>query len=137
MSCVSWGMVHATRGCIPIIPNPACAHGKHASPSVEPFPPTPGLLSVLSLLTSNVSQLLLLPSSVPCLPPPHTTHHTHVAQIRALSGYVLQDDVLPGTSSVFEYLAFNALLRLPPHRCACGGVREREGGRLGWEGADC
>ena len=28
-------------------------------------------------------------------------------------GYVLQDDVLPGTSTVWEYLQFHAQLRLP------------------------
>ncbi len=39
-------------------------------------------------------------------------------QVRSLCGYVQQDDVLPGTLSVFEYLHFNALLRLPPARWA-------------------
>ncbi|EFJ49894.1 hypothetical protein VOLCADRAFT_104135 [Volvox carteri f. nagariensis] len=38
------------------------------------------------------------------------------AQVRVVCGYVLQDDVLPGTTSVLEYLAFNAVLRLPPRR---------------------
>ena len=33
--------------------------------------------------------------------------------LRAASGYVLQDDVLPGTSTVLEYMAFHAALRLP------------------------
>ncbi|GIL42172.1 hypothetical protein Vafri_236 [Volvox africanus] len=43
-------------------------------------------------------------------------HVVSPAQVRAVCGYVLQDDVLPGTTSVLEYLAFNAVLRLPPHR---------------------
>lgn len=30
-----------------------------------------------------------------------------------MQGYVLQDDVLPGTSTVWEYLTFHAALRLP------------------------
>lgn len=42
-------------------------------------------------------------------PPPHS-------QIRSVTGYVAQDDVLPGTLSTLEYLAFNALLRMPPHK---------------------
>lgn len=30
-----------------------------------------------------------------------------------MSGYVLQDDVLPGTSTVFECILFHAQLRMP------------------------
>lgn len=33
--------------------------------------------------------------------------------MRALVGYVPQDDVLPGTSTVWEFLSFHAALRLP------------------------
>ena len=33
--------------------------------------------------------------------------------MRRIAGYVQQDDVLPGTSTVFEYLLFNAALRMP------------------------
>eukprot|EP00210_Caulerpa_lentillifera_P005025 g4799.t1 len=33
--------------------------------------------------------------------------------MRKIAGYVQQDDVLPGTSTVFEYLLFNAALRMP------------------------
>jgi len=35
------------------------------------------------------------------------------SQIRRLSGYVTQDDVLPGTATVYEHLLFHAKLRLP------------------------
>eukprot|EP00223_Ostreococcus_mediterraneus_P005998 CAMPEP_0179689398 /NCGR_PEP_ID=MMETSP0936-20121108/3175_1 /TAXON_ID=548131 ORGANISM="Ostreococcus mediterraneus, Strain clade-D-RCC2573" /NCGR_SAMPLE_ID=MMETSP0936 /ASSEMBLY_ACC=CAM_ASM_000574 /LENGTH=1734 /DNA_ID=CAMNT_0021562003 /DNA_START=11 /DNA_END=5218 /DNA_ORIENTATION=- len=35
------------------------------------------------------------------------------SQIRRLSGYVTQDDVLPGTATVHEHLLFHAKLRLP------------------------
>jgi hypothetical protein len=34
-------------------------------------------------------------------------------QVRAAAGYVPQDDVLPGTSTVWEFLCFHAALRLP------------------------
>lgn len=34
-------------------------------------------------------------------------------QVRAAAGYVLQDDILPGTSTVWEFLCFHAALRLP------------------------
>ena len=34
-------------------------------------------------------------------------------QLRAISGYVMQDDILPGTSTVLEYFIFNAMLRMP------------------------
>ena len=34
-------------------------------------------------------------------------------QLRAISGYVMQDDILPGTSTVWEYFMFNAMLRMP------------------------
>lgn len=33
--------------------------------------------------------------------------------MRSAAGYVPQDDVLPGTSTVWEFLAFHAALRLP------------------------
>lgn len=32
--------------------------------------------------------------------------------MRRIAGYVRQDDILPGTSTVFEYLLFNAALRM-------------------------
>ena len=35
------------------------------------------------------------------------------SQIRRLSGYVTQDDVLPGNATVYEHLLFHAKLRLP------------------------
>jgi ATP-binding cassette subfamily G (WHITE) protein 2 len=35
------------------------------------------------------------------------------ARMRAVSGYVPQDDVLPGTSTVWEHLCFHGALRLP------------------------
>lgn len=35
-------------------------------------------------------------------------------QVRSAAGYVPQDDVLPGTSTVWEFLCFHAALRLPP-----------------------
>ena len=35
------------------------------------------------------------------------------SQIRRLSGYVTQDDVLPGSATVYEHLMFHAKLRLP------------------------
>jgi len=35
------------------------------------------------------------------------------SQIRRLSGYVTQDDVLPGVATVYEHLLFHAKLRLP------------------------
>lgn len=47
-------------------------------------------------------------------------------QMRAASGYVHQDDVLPGTSTVWEYLSFHAALRLPaghPPSLAAARVR--------------
>ncbi|QDZ23693.1 ABC transporter [Chloropicon primus] len=34
-------------------------------------------------------------------------------QLRAISGFVMQDDILPGTSTVWEYFMFNAMLRMP------------------------
>ena len=34
-------------------------------------------------------------------------------QLRAISGYVMQEDILPGTSTVWEYFMFNAVLRMP------------------------
>ena len=34
-------------------------------------------------------------------------------QLRAISGYVTQEDILPGTSTVWEYFMFNAMLRMP------------------------
>lgn len=34
-------------------------------------------------------------------------------QVRTLVGYVPQDDILPGTSTVWEFLSFHAALRLP------------------------
>jgi hypothetical protein len=51
----------------------------------------------------------------------HGNHCTAPARSRAHAdscggwgaGYVLQDDVLPGTSTVAEYLMFHARLRLP------------------------
>ena len=53
------------------------------------------------------------------------------ARMRAVSGYVPQDDVLPGTSTVWEHLLFNAALRMPAgtsnetiRRCAVGWMRE-------------
>ncbi|GFR46199.1 hypothetical protein Agub_g7730, partial [Astrephomene gubernaculifera] len=51
-------------------------------------------------------------------------HLVTPGQLRSLCGYVLQDDVLPGTSTVFEYLAFHAALRLPASRHS---QRQREG----------
>ena len=52
-------------------------------------------------------------------------------EMRAISGYVPQDDVLPGTSTVWEHLLFNAVLRLPEHtpreelyRCVVGWSNE-------------
>lgn len=36
------------------------------------------------------------------------------AQVQLASAYVPQEDVLPGTSTVWEHLAFHAALRLPP-----------------------
>jgi ABC-type multidrug transport system ATPase subunit len=51
--------------------------------------------------------------------------------MRRLSGYVCQEDVLPGTSTVWEHLLFNAALRMPAgtsnetiRRCAVGWMRE-------------
>ena len=51
--------------------------------------------------------------------------------MRAISGYVPQDDVLPGTSTVWEHLLFNAVLRLPEqtpreelYRCVVGWSNE-------------
>ena len=35
------------------------------------------------------------------------------AEMRSVSGYVTQDDVLPGTSTVWEHLMFHGALRLP------------------------
>jgi hypothetical protein len=35
------------------------------------------------------------------------------ALLRRVCGYVLQDEVLPGTQTVWEYLVFHASLRLP------------------------
>lgn len=52
------------------------------------------------------SQMWVMMGFVPPPPP----------QIRSVTGYVAQDDVLPGTLSTLEYLAFNALLRMPPHK---------------------
>lgn len=47
-------------------------------------------------------------------------------QVRGASGYVHQDDVLPGTSTVWEFLAFHAALRLPEgHDPAAAGARVR------------
>ena len=40
------------------------------------------------------------------------------AVMRRLSGYVMQDDVLPGTSTVWEYMLFHANLRMPKHYSA-------------------
>ncbi|KAK3261310.1 hypothetical protein CYMTET_29779 [Cymbomonas tetramitiformis] len=63
--------------------------------------------------------------------------------IRHLSGYVHQDVVLPGTSTVMEYLMFHAALRLPMHtrrearatRCwqiiTQLGLQRVEGSRIG------
>ncbi|GMH44385.1 hypothetical protein BSKO_12319 [Bryopsis sp. KO-2023] len=34
-------------------------------------------------------------------------------KLRTTAGYVRQEDILPGTSTVFEYLLFNAVLRMP------------------------
>jgi ABC-type uncharacterized transport system YnjBCD ATPase subunit len=39
---------------------------------------------------------------------------TSPAQVQLASAYVPQEDVLPGTSTVWEHLAFHAALRLPP-----------------------
>eukprot|EP00208_Stichococcus_sp_RCC1054_P008188 CAMPEP_0206149676 /NCGR_PEP_ID=MMETSP1473-20131121/37907_1 /ASSEMBLY_ACC=CAM_ASM_001109 /TAXON_ID=1461547 /ORGANISM="Stichococcus sp, Strain RCC1054" /LENGTH=1805 /DNA_ID=CAMNT_0053547157 /DNA_START=182 /DNA_END=5600 /DNA_ORIENTATION=- len=48
------------------------------------------------------------------------------AEVRGASGYVHQDDVLPGTSTVWEFLAFHAALRLPEgHDPAAAGARVR------------
>ena len=51
--------------------------------------------------------------------------------MRAISGYVPQDDVLPGTSTVWEHLLFHAMLRLPErtpreelYRCVVGWANE-------------
>ena len=52
-------------------------------------------------------------------------------EVRHASGYVQQTDVLPGTSTVWEHLMFNAALRLPPdtarsemYRVVAGWMRE-------------
>ena len=52
-------------------------------------------------------------------------------EMRAISGYVPQDDVLPGTSTVWEHLLFHAMLRLPErtpreelYRCVVGWANE-------------
>jgi ATP-binding cassette subfamily G (WHITE) protein 2 len=45
------------------------------------------------------------------------------AALRSVSGYVPQQDVLPATSTVLEYLLFHAALRLP--RCVDRAQRER------------
>ena len=52
-------------------------------------------------------------------------------EMRAISGYVPQDDVLPGTSTVWEHLLFHATLRLPEqtpreelYRCVVGWSNE-------------
>lgn len=37
------------------------------------------------------------------------------SMLRSKVGYVLQDDILPGTATVHEYLMFHAFLRLPGH----------------------
>ena len=37
------------------------------------------------------------------------------SEMRHVSGYVPQDDVLPGTSTVYEHLLFHATLRMPSH----------------------
>ncbi len=49
------------------------------------------------------------------------------ADVRAAAGYVPQDDVLPGTSTVWEFLALHAALRLPggAGRGAAGAARAR------------
>ncbi|CAD7697824.1 unnamed protein product [Ostreobium quekettii] len=47
---------------------------------------------------------------------------TKASYISSLVGYVYQDDILPGTSTVFEYLMFHSSLRLPPSV----GHKERE-----------
>ncbi len=49
--------------------------------------------------------------------------HNYVPQVRALVGYVPQDDVLPGTSTVWEFLSFHAALRLPGAGSAVQGAR--------------
>ena len=36
-------------------------------------------------------------------------------ELRRVAGYILQDDVLPGTSTVREYMFFHARMRLPVH----------------------
>ncbi|KAG5190217.1 P-loop containing nucleoside triphosphate hydrolase protein, partial [Tribonema minus] len=45
--------------------------------------------------------------------------------VRAVSGYVAQDDVLPGTLTVYEHLAFHAALRLPRGHGRGGGATQR------------
>ncbi len=46
--------------------------------------------------------------------------------MRSASGYVHQDDVLPGTSTVWEFLSFHAALRLPEgHPPAAAAARLR------------
>ena len=52
-------------------------------------------------------------------------------EMRRVSGYVQQTDVLPGTSTVWEHLLFNAMLRLPgdvgkdeTYRVVVGWMRE-------------
>jgi len=40
-------------------------------------------------------------------------HRLSAAKLRKACGYVLQDDVLPGTSTVWEYIMFHAQLRFP------------------------
>ncbi|KAL6746090.1 P-loop containing nucleoside triphosphate hydrolase protein [Haematococcus lacustris] len=42
-------------------------------------------------------------------------------QRRQVVGYVQQDDVLPGTLTVYEYLLMNAALRLPPDEAGARG----------------
>lgn len=50
---------------------------------------------------------------------------TTARMIRRLSGYVLQDNVLPGTPTVFEHIMFHAQLRIPLPNSMTQKQRER------------
>ena len=43
--------------------------------------------------------------------------------MRAITGYVHQDDVLPATSTVWEFLSLHAALRLPGADAEARGAR--------------
>jgi hypothetical protein len=43
--------------------------------------------------------------------------------VRAVVGYVPQDDILPGTSTVWEFLSFHAALRLAGQDAEAQGAR--------------